>query len=47
MIKEIYFSGFRNLKDKKVKLSRGFNLIYGQNAQGKTSFMEAVYFGCK
>ncbi|CAM3467246.1 DNA replication/repair protein RecF [Pseudostreptobacillus hongkongensis] len=45
MIKEIYFSGFRNLKDKKVKLSRGFNLIYGQNAQGKTSFMEAVYFG--
>ncbi|CAM3158611.1 DNA replication and repair protein RecF [Streptobacillus felis] len=44
MIKEIYFSGFRNLKDKRVKLSRGFNLIYGQNAQGKTSFMEAIYF---
>lgn len=45
MIKELYFSDFRNLKDKKIKLSNGFNLIYGQNAQGKTSFMEAIYFG--
>ncbi|WP_156299154.1 DNA replication/repair protein RecF [Streptobacillus canis] len=45
MIKEVFFSGFRNLIDKRVKLSRGFNLIYGENAQGKTSFMEAIYFG--
>ncbi|WP_064612497.1 DNA replication/repair protein RecF [Streptobacillus moniliformis] len=45
MIKEIFFSGFRNLIDKRIKLSRGFNLIYGENAQGKTSFMEAIYFG--
>lgn len=44
MIKEIYFLGFRNLKDKKIKLSNSFNLIYGENAQGKTSFMEAIYF---
>ena len=40
MIREIYFSNFRNLIDKKVKISKGFNLIYGENAQGKTSFME-------
>lgn len=44
MIKEILFSNFRNLEDKKINLSKGFNLIYGQNAQGKTSFMEAIYF---
>ena len=44
MIREIYFSNFRNLIDKKVKISKGFNLIYGENAQGKTSFMEAIYF---
>lgn len=43
MIKEVLFSNFRNLEDKKVKLSKGFNLIYGQNAQGKTSFMESIY----
>ena len=44
MIREIYFSNFRNLIDKKISLSKGFNLIYGENAQGKTSFMEAIYF---
>ena len=35
---------FRNLDISKHELSSGVNIIYGMNAQGKTSLLEAVYF---
>lgn len=45
MIKEVFFNDFRNLKDKKISLSKSFNLIYGQNARKNIPLMEAIYFG--
>lgn len=35
--------GFRNLKDARVALAPGLNLIVGRNGQGKTNLLEAAY----
>lgn len=35
--------GFRNLTDVEVFPAEGFNLVFGENAQGKTSLLESVY----
>ena len=43
-ISHITATGFRNLDITGQDLSEGVNILYGQNAQGKTSFLEAVYF---
>ncbi len=43
-IKLTSFLNFRNLEDSTVNFSSGINLFYGKNGQGKTSFLEAVYF---
>lgn len=41
-IKGIEAQNFRNLKD--IKLDFGdVNIIYGENAQGKTNLLEAIY----
>jgi len=43
-ISNISASGFRNLDITNQELSQCVNILYGMNAQGKTSFLEAVYF---
>ncbi|VWL84822.1 DNA replication/repair protein RecF [Oceanivirga miroungae] len=43
-IEKILLSNFRNLENKEYEFSKNFNLIYGKNAQGKTSLIESVYF---
>lgn len=43
MIKELSVKNFRNLRDMTVELSEGINIFYGDNAQGKTNFLEAAY----
>lgn len=43
-LSQISYTDFRCLEDKKINLDRNFNLIYGKNGQGKTSFIEAVHF---
>lgn len=42
-INEITIEGFRNYEKETVSLSPGINVIAGENAQGKTNFLEAVY----
>ena len=42
-IKSIEITGYRNLKDTKVEFSPDINIIFGENAQGKTNFIEAVW----
>lgn len=37
-------SQFRNISSLKLKLNPEFNFIFGKNAQGKTSLMEAIYY---
>ena len=43
-ITEIFLQGFRNLSQLHIEPSEGINVIYGSNAQGKTNFMESLYF---
>lgn len=42
-IKSIDIKGYRNLRDTKRQFSQGINIVYGENAQGKTNFIEAVW----
>ena len=42
-IERIALNGFRNYDLETAALSPGTNVIYGENAQGKTNLLEAVY----
>ena len=40
----IEIENFRNIEAASVSFSDGVNLLYGDNAQGKTNLLEAIYF---
>lgn len=42
-LKRLYLNSFRNYEQIEVHFSPGVNLIYGENAQGKTNLLEAIY----
>ena len=42
-VNRIYLSGFRNYEHGLAEFDPGINVITGQNAQGKTNLLEAVY----
>jgi DNA replication and repair protein RecF len=42
-LKWLYVRNFRNLKDLSIEFSPQMNEVVGQNAQGKTSILEAIY----
>ena len=44
IVKEIRLKNFRNVKEAKVSFAPGVNVLYGDNAEGKTNLLEAVYF---
>lgn len=44
LIKSIELSNFRNYKTLNLNLGENINLVYGKNAQGKTNFLESIYF---
>ncbi|MBR4110658.1 MAG: DNA replication/repair protein RecF [Clostridia bacterium] len=44
-IKEVYLENFRNYKNQTIQLNENVNVFYGNNAQGKTNILEALYFG--
>lgn len=43
IIKSIELSNFRNYKDLDIQFDAGTNILYGDNAQGKTNILEAAY----
>ena len=43
-IKEIYLKNFRNYDEQKIELNESANDFFGNNAQGKTNILEALYF---
>ena len=43
-IKRIYLENFRNYEAQEIKLEDHINVFYGNNAQGKTNILEALYF---
>jgi DNA replication and repair protein RecF len=42
-VKSIELDNFRNYNELSLKFSHGTNILYGDNAQGKTNILEAVY----
>ncbi|MEG0951434.1 MAG: AAA family ATPase, partial [Niameybacter sp.] len=42
-IQEITLSNFRNYNEVQLKLDKGINIFKGDNAQGKTNILEAIY----
>lgn len=42
-IHELELTDFRNYRKQKISFSDGINILYGQNAQGKTNVLEALY----
>lgn len=43
VLKSLEVVNFRNLASSKITFSPKVNIFYGDNAQGKTNFMEAIY----
>jgi len=41
-LKSIYLRNFRNFKEAEIAFAPGLNVIWGDNAQGKTNLLEAV-----
>ncbi len=49
IVEKLFLAGFRNLTEQEINFSTEVNLLIGNNAQGKTSLLEALYFlaNCK
>ena len=43
-IKNLSFTNLRNLENGSFTLDENINILYGDNAQGKTNILEAIYF---
>lgn len=43
-LRSLYLQQFRNYREAYFEFSPSLNLIYGQNAQGKTSLLEAIHY---
>ncbi|HEX2583326.1 MAG TPA: AAA family ATPase, partial [Chlamydiales bacterium] len=42
-LKSLYLRNFRNYAEMEIQFSPRINLLYGDNAQGKTNLLEAIY----
>lgn len=45
-VKGLQYQNFRNLSDDFIKPCEGINVIYGNNAQGKTNILEVLWLFC-
>ena len=43
IIKSIELTNYRNYKNMEIHFSDGTNILYGDNAQGKTNILEAAF----
>jgi len=43
IIKSLALNDFRNIQDMNIEFDKGLNIIYGDNAQGKTNILESIY----
>lgn len=42
-LKKLYLRNFRNYQEEVISFSSGINFIFGENAQGKTNLLEAIF----
>ena len=42
-IKRLVLNNFRNYENEEISFADGVNILYGENAQGKTNIVEAIY----
>ena len=42
-IKSLALNDFRNIENISIEFDKGLNIIYGDNAQGKTNILESIY----
>ena len=42
IIKSLELDNYRNYKNLKIDFDKGVNILYGNNAQGKTNILEAI-----
>ena len=47
LVNKIKLKNYRNFENLEINLSEGINIFYGQNAQGKTNFLESIYLCSK
>lgn len=43
IIKSLELADFRNYETLNISFNEGTNILYGDNAQGKTNILEAIY----
>ena len=43
-VKKLFLRNYRNIERETVTFEEGVNCLYGENAQGKTNVLEAIYF---
>ena len=43
-IKNLKLQNFRNYENEKIEFDKNINVLYGDNAQGKTNILEAIFF---
>ena len=44
-INKIKINNFRNYNNEEINLNKNINIFYGENAQGKTNIIEAIFLG--
>ena len=44
-IQKVKLKNFRNYDTLELDFTKNLNVLYGDNAQGKTNFLEAIYYG--
>ena len=42
-VKKIILNNFRNYEYQEINLEENINIIYGNNAQGKTNIIESIF----
>ena len=42
-IKKLNLKNFRNYENQEINFCKNINIFYGENAQGKTNIIEAIY----
>ena len=43
-LSKLNLKNFRNIKESTIEFNKGINCIFGNNGNGKTNLLEAIYY---